>query len=121
VDYTYDMVMKLVAQLGAKGKNLDRLRKELENQNATTEPLPAGEDEDEDHPQGELLAGEGEVDGIRAKKTRQKKKKTCFTLPLEKLRMKFNENTKCYITRKELVKVLFTQFIETRVYFDYSW
>ena len=112
------MVMKLVTQLGAKGKTLEKLRRELEAQKAEQEQLDKENAlaDEEDEP-GDNEAG-NETEAV-AKKPK-KKKKVCITASVEKLRMKLNEINDSYAVRQALVRVLFTRFLATRQYFNYT-
>ena len=109
--------MKLVTQLGAKGKNLEKLRRELETHNAEQEQLDKENAliNEEDEPGDNEAGAENET---VAKKP--KKKKKGHILPPEKLSMKFNQHTNSYEVRQALVRVLFTRFLETREYFNYT-
>jgi hypothetical protein len=118
--------MNLVMQLGAQGKTLDRLRKEMEarklEQEGKDKSVDGNEGGDgEGPPDGEengMLDGDALADMV-SKKTR-KRKKFCHTATLEKLRMKFIKNDDIIAERMELVQVVFTRFKESRKYFDYE-
>jgi hypothetical protein len=115
--------MNLVMQLGAQGKTLERLRKDMEARKLQQEKQDKSFDGDEggdgvgppDVSDTDVLADQDQV----SKKTR-KKKKFCHTATLEKLRMKFIKNDDSIAERMELVQVVFTRFKESRKYFDYE-